>query len=159
MQTILFGIQIGLFPIIMLLAITSLLTVDVLKNYVFTIAYLQTWPILFAILNNAMNFYLKETTQGFNVTLSSLSQVQQQFSDIGTTAGWLALSIPFLAWHCEGYGECRIPGRQLSWQCPQSASTQSASQAVDGTWAFNNMQTDNVTGGKWDTNSSCANGR
>ena len=31
----------------------------------------------------------------------------------------------------------------------QSASTQSASQAVDGNWSFNNMQTDNVTGGKW----------
>jgi conjugal transfer mating pair stabilization protein TraG len=30
---------------------------------------------------------------------------------------------------------------------------------VDGTWAFNNMQTDNVTGGKWDTNSSYANGQ
>lgn len=41
----------------------------------------------------------------------------------------------------------------------QSASTQSASQAVDGNWSFNNMQTDNVTGGKWDTNSSFANGQ
>ncbi|MFQ1718529.1 conjugal transfer mating pair stabilization protein TraG [Aeromonas veronii] len=160
MQTILFGIQIGLFPIIMLLAITSLLTVDVLKNYVFTIAYLQTWPILFAILNNAMNFYLKETTQGFNVTLSSLSQVQQQFSDIGTTAGWLALSIPFLAYGIvKGMGSAVSQAGSYLGNALQSASTQSASQAVDGTWAFNNMQTDNVTGGKWDTNSSYANGQ
>lgn len=160
MQTILFGIQIGLFPIIMLLAITSLLTVDVLKNYVFTIAYLQTWPILFAILNNAMNFHLKETTQGFNVTLSSLSQVQQQFSDIGTTAGWLALSIPFLAYGIvKGMGSAVSQAGSYLGNALQSASTQSASQAVDGTWAFNNMQTDNVTGGKWDTNSSYANGQ
>lgn len=160
MQTILFGIQIGLFPIIILLAIMSVLTVGVLKNYVFTLVYLQTWPILFAILNNAMNFYLKETTQGFNITLSSLSQVQQQYSDIGTTAGWLTLSIPFLAYGIvKGMGSAVSQAGSYLGNAMQGAATQSASQAVDGTWAFNNMQTDNVTGGKWDTNSSYANGQ
>lgn len=160
MQTILFGIQIALFPIIILLAIMSILTVDVLKNYVFTLAYLQTWPILFAILNNAMNFHLKESTQGLNITLSNLSQVQQQFSDIGTTAGWLALSIPFLAYGIvKGMGSAVSQAGSYLGNAMQGAATQSSSQAVDGTWAFNNMQTDNVSGGKWDTNSSYANGQ
>ena len=160
MQTVLFGMMIGLFPIVMLLAIMSVLTLEVLKGYVFTLAYLQTWPILFAILNNAMNFYLKSSSGGINVTLSNLSQVQQQYSDIGTTAGWLALSIPFLAYGIvKGMGSAVSQAGSYLGNAMQSASTQSASQAVDGNWSFNNMQTDNVTGGKWDTNSSFANGQ
>jgi len=160
MQTVLFGVMVGLFPIIILLAIMSVLTVEVLKGYVFTLAYLQTWPILFAILNNAMNFHLKASTGGINVTLSNLSQVQQQYSDIGTTAGWLALSIPFLAYGIvKGMGSAVSQAGSYLGNAMQGAATQSASQTVDGTWAFNNMQTDNVTGGKWDTNSSFANGQ
>jgi len=160
MQTVLFGVMVGLFPIIILLAIMSLLTVEVLKGYVFTLAYLQTWPLLFAILNNAMNFHLKASTGGINVTLSNLSQVQQQYSDIGTTAGWLALSIPFLAYGIvKGMGSAVSQAGSYLGNAMQGAATQSASQTVDGTWAFNNMQTDNVQGGKWDTNSSFANGQ
>ena len=160
LQTVLFGLLIGVFPIVVLLAVMSVLTFQVLGNYVFSLAYLQTWPLLYAVLNNAMNFYLRTNTEGMNVTLSSLSQVQQQYSDIGTTAGWLALSIPALAFALvKGMSGAMVQmGGQLK-SAMASTTGQSASQTVDGTWAFNNMQTDNVTGGKWDTNSSYANGQ
>lgn len=160
LQTVLFGLLIGLFPVVVLLSLLSVLTLQVLSHYVFALVYLQTWPLLYAVLNNAMNFYLRGQTEGMNVTLSSLSQVQQQYSDIGTTAGWLALSIPPLAYALvKGMGGAMSQmGGQLK-AAISSTAGQSASQTVDGTWAFNNMQTDNVTGGKWDTNSSYANGQ
>ncbi|OLF56980.1 hypothetical protein BTN33_21700 [Aeromonas veronii] len=160
LQTVLFGLLIGLFPVVVLLSLLSVLTLQVLSHYVFALVYLQTWPLLYAVLNNAMNFYLRGQTEGMNVTLSSLSQVQQQYSDIGTTAGWLALSIPPLAFALvKGMsGAMSQMGGQLK-AAISSTAGQSASQTVDGTWAFNNMQTDNVTGGKWDTNSSYANGQ
>ena len=160
MQTVLMGILIGMFPIVIALALINVLTLNVLMGYVYSIVYLQSWPLLFAILNNAMNFYLQSDTAQMAVTLSNLSRLQQTYSDIGTTAGWLALSIPFLAAGIV-FGMHKAVSQAGSYlgSAMQGASTQSASQAVDGTWAFNNMQTDNVNGFKWDTNSSFANGQ
>ena len=160
MQTVLMGILIGMFPIVIALALINVLTLNVLMGYVYSIVYLQSWPLLFAILNNAMNFYLQSDTAQMAVTLSNLSRLQQTYSDLGTTAGWLALSIPFLAAGIV-FGMHKAVSQAGSYlgSAMQGASTQSASQAVDGTWAFNNMQTDNVNGFKWDTNSSFANGQ
>lgn len=160
MQTVLTGVLIGMFPVMITMALISVLSMEVIKGYVFTIAYLQSWPLLFSILNHAMNLYLQTDTQGSPVTLSNLSMQQQQFSDIGTTAGWLALSIPFLAYGIvKGLGSAVSKAGSYLGSAMQSSASQSASQAVDGTWSFNNMQTDNVQGNKWDTNSSFANGQ
>lgn len=40
-----------------------------------------------------------------------------------------------------------------------SAATASSSQAAEGNWSFNNMQTNNVIGNKWDTNASFRDGQ
>lgn len=160
MQTVLTGVLIGLFPLLLVIAMISTLSFEVMKGYVFTFAYLQSWPVLFAILNNAMNSNLQEKTSGIAVTLSNLSERQQMFSDVGTTAGWLALSIPFLSFYLvKGLGNGVSQAGSYLGSALQSSSSQSASQTVDGNWSFNNMQTDNVQGGKWDTNSSHANGQ
>lgn len=155
MHTVLLGMTIALFPVLVVLMVVSSLSWEVLKGYVYTIAYLQMWPILFAILNHAMNFYLKDKLGGTPVVLSTMDQVQNTYSDIGTTAGWLAISIPFIAWGMvKGLGQVMSQAGNYLGQTLQGAATQSSSQAVDGTYAFNNMQTDNVQGHKWDTNYS-----
>ncbi|WP_159282618.1 conjugal transfer mating-pair stabilization protein TraG [Rahnella variigena] len=160
MQTVLTGVLIGLFPLMIAMAMISTLSFEVIKGYVFTLAYLQSWPVLFAILNNGMNVMLKSDTSGIPVTLSNLSERQQMFSDIGTTAGWLALSIPFLAFYLvKGLGNGVSQAGSYLGSAMQSSASQSSSQTVDGNWSFNNMQTDNVQGGKWDTNSSHASGQ
>ncbi|EKN5999221.1 conjugal transfer mating pair stabilization protein TraG [Yersinia enterocolitica] len=155
MHSVLLGMTLALFPVLIVLAVVSSLSWVILKGYVYTIAYLQMWPILFSILNHAMNFYLQGKLSGTPVTLATFDQVQNTYSDIGTTAGWLALSIPFIAWGMvKGLGQVVSQAGNYLGQTMQSASTQSSSQAVDGNWSFNNMQTDNVTGFKWDTNYS-----
>ena len=160
MQTVLTGVLIGLFPLMIAMAMISTLSLEVMKGYVFTLAYLQSWPVLFAILNNGMNVMLKSDTSGIPVTLSNLSERQQMFSDIGTTAGWLALSIPFLSFYLvKGLGNGVSQAGSYLGSAMQSAATESSSKAVDGNWSFNNQQTDNVQGNKWDTNSSHANGQ
>lgn len=159
MQTVLLGMMIGLFPVMIVLAIINTLTWTVLKGYIFTLAYLQAWPLLFAILNNAMTFYLK-AGGAYDVTLSNLSQIQQQHSMIASTAGWLSLSIPFIAYGMvKGLGGVVSQAGSYLSNMTQGVASQASSQAVDGTYAFNNMQTDNVQGFKWDTNSSYLNGR
>ncbi|WP_201483646.1 conjugal transfer protein TraG N-terminal domain-containing protein, partial [Escherichia coli] len=127
----------------------------IIKGYVYTIAYLQMWPILFSILNHAMNFYLQGKLSGTAVTLATFDQVQNTYSDIGTTAGWLALSIPFIAYGMvKGLGQVVSQAGNYLGQTLQSTSTQSSSQAIDGNWHYNNMTTGNVQGNKWDTNYS-----
>ncbi|MDZ7324874.1 conjugal transfer mating pair stabilization protein TraG [Kosakonia sacchari] len=154
-HTVLLGMTIALFPVMVILMVVSALSWTVLKGYIYTLAYLQMWPILFAILNHAMNFYLKDKLGGTPVVLSTMDQVQNTYSDIGTTAGWLALSIPFIAWGMvKGLGQVMSQAGNYLGQTLQGAATQSSAQTVDGTYAFNNMQTDNVQGHKWDTNYS-----
>ncbi|MEJ2969029.1 conjugal transfer protein TraG N-terminal domain-containing protein, partial [Escherichia coli] len=72
-QTILTGIAIGIFPLLVLAAVFNKLTLSVLKGYVFALMWLQTWPLLYAILNSAMTFYAK--MNGAPVVLSELSQI------------------------------------------------------------------------------------
>lgn len=155
MYSVLLGMTIALFPVLIVLAVVSSLSWTIIKGYVYTIAYLQMWPILFSILNHAMNFYLQGKLSGTAVTLANFDQVQNTYSDIGTTAGWLALSIPFIAYGMvKGLGQVVSQAGNYLGQTLQSASTQSSSQAIDGNWHFNNMTTGNVQGNKWDTNYS-----
>ncbi|ECE0939767.1 conjugal transfer protein TraG [Salmonella enterica subsp. enterica] len=155
MHSVLLGMTMALFPVLIVLAVVSSLSWTIIKGYIYTIAYLQMWPILFSILNHAMNFYLQGKLNGTAVTLATFDQVQNTYSDIGTTAGWLALSIPFIAWGMvKGLGQVVSQAGNYLGQTLQSASTQSSSQAVDGNWSYNNMTTGNVQGNKWDTNYS-----
>lgn len=155
MHSVLLGMTMALFPVLIVLSVVSSLSWTIIKGYIYTIAYLQMWPILFSILNHAMNFYLQGKLNGTAVTLATFDQVQNTYSDIGTTAGWLALSIPFIAWGMvKGLGQVVSQAGNYLGQTLQSASTQSSSQAIDGNWSYNNMTTGNVQGNKWDTNYS-----
>lgn len=90
-QTILTGIAIGIFPLPVLAAVFNKLTLSVLKGYVFALMWLQSWPMLYAILNSAMTFYAKQN--GAPVVLSEISQIQLKYSDLASTAGYLSMMI------------------------------------------------------------------
>ncbi|MHA1081237.1 conjugal transfer mating-pair stabilization protein TraG (plasmid) [Enterobacter ludwigii] len=140
MHSVLLGMTMALFPVLIVLAVVSSLSWTIIKGYIYTIAYLQMWPILFSILNHAMNFYLQGKLNGTAVTLATFDQVQNTYSDIGTTAGWLALSIPFIAWGMvKGLGQVVSQAGNYLGQTLQSASTQSSSQAVTDTSTNSNL--------------------
>ncbi|VTM94155.1 conjugal transfer mating pair stabilization protein TraG [Raoultella planticola] len=92
MQTVILGIMFGLFPIMVMAAMFNMMTMQVLKGYVFALMWLQSWPLLYAILNSAMAYYAKQN--GVPVVLSELSQLQLKNSDIATTAGYISMMIP-----------------------------------------------------------------
>ncbi|HAW3324991.1 TPA: conjugal transfer mating pair stabilization protein TraG [Escherichia coli] len=160
MHTVLMAMLVGMFPIIILLATIHGLTLPVLKGYVFSLVYLQSWPPLYAILNYAMSYYLKGETKGMNFSLSNLNTIQQTHSDIGLMAAWLSNSIPFIAAGLV-FGLWRVVSQAGNYlgSSINSTATSAASQAADGTWAFNNMQMENVSGFKWDTNQSVRDGQ
>lgn len=154
-NTILLALVFALFPIIILLATIHVMTIGMLKNYIFSIIYLQSWPPLFAILNSAATFYLRGKTGGMEFNLANLSAIQSMHSDIGLVAGWLTLSVPVLAYGIvRGMGSVYSQASNYLGSAINSTASASASQAADGNWSFSNMQTDNVSGNKWDTNYS-----
>ena len=155
MNTVLLAMVIGLFPVIILLATIHSLTLQVLKGYIYTLIYLQAWGPMFAILNYAVSSYLTNKTGTLSFSLSNLSVIQQTYADIGSIAGWLSLSIPFLAMGLvKGLGSVVSQAGNYLGTAMNSTATSEASRAGDGSWAFNNLQTDNVAGNKWDTNYS-----
>lgn len=158
MQTVIMGIMIGMFPIMVMAAMFNMMTLQVLKGYVFALIWLQTWPLLFAILNSAMAYYAKQN--GVPVVLSELSQVQLKNSDIATTAGYIAVMIPPLSWGIvKSMGAAFSSAYSHFSSSGLSATSQAASGVVDGNYSFANMQMENVSGYSWGTNSTTSSGQ
>ncbi|ENY3769046.1 conjugal transfer mating-pair stabilization protein TraG, partial [Klebsiella pneumoniae] len=158
MQTVIMGIMIGMFPIMVMAAMFNMMTLQVLKGYVFALIWLQTWPLLFAILNSAMAYYAKQN--GVPVVLSELSQVQLKNSDIATTAGYIAVMIPPLSWGIvKSMGAAFSSAYSHFSSSGLSATSQAASGVVDGNYSFANMQMENVSGYSWGTNSTTSFGQ
>lgn len=158
MQTVILGIMFGLFPIMIMAAMFNMMTMQVLKGYFFALMWLQSWPLLYAILNSAMAYYAKQN--GVPVVLSELSQVQLKNSDIATTAGYISMMIPPLSWamiKSMGAGFSSAYSHFAS--SGLSSTSQASSSVVDGNYSFSNMQTDNVSGNSWNTNSNTAFGQ
>ncbi|EPU7096245.1 conjugal transfer mating-pair stabilization protein TraG [Escherichia coli] len=157
-QTILTGITIGIFPLLVLAAAFNKMTLPVLKGYVFALMWLQTWPLLYAILNSAMTFYAKQN--GAPVVLSEISLIQLKYSDLASTVGYLSAMIPPLSWMMVrglGAGFSSVYSHFASSSITPTASA--AGSVVDGNYSYGNMQTNNVNGFSWSTNSTTSFGQ
>jgi conjugal transfer mating pair stabilization protein TraG len=94
-QSLLMLILVCLFPLMIALAASnhSLFGLNTLKLYVCGFIYFQMWPIMFAILNYAANFWLQTKTGGTALVLANTDVVALQHSDVANLAGYLSLSI------------------------------------------------------------------
>ena len=120
--------------------------------------WLQSWPMLYAILNSAMTFYAKQN--GAPVVLSEISQIQLKYSDLASTAGYLSMMIPPLSWMMVrglGAGFSSVYSHFASSAISPTASA--AGSVVDGNYSYGNMQTENVNGFSWSTNSTTSFGQ
>ncbi|MEB7502452.1 conjugal transfer mating pair stabilization protein TraG [Leclercia pneumoniae] len=154
-QSLLMLILVCLFPLMIALAASnhSLFGLNTLKIYVGGFIYFQMWPVMFAILNYASNFWLQSKTGGTALVLANKDLVALQHSDVANLAGYLSLSIPVLAFFLTK-GAAAI-GSQVAGSVLSSAAFGSAGVAAttaDGNWSFNNMSMDNVNQNKMNTN-------
>lgn len=154
-QSLLMLILVCLFPLMIALAASnhSLFGLNTLKIYVGGFIYFQMWPVMFAILNFASNFWLQSQTGGTPLVLANKNIVALQHSDVANLAGYLALSIPVLSFYLTK-GASAI-GSQVAGSVLSSAAFTSAgvaSTTADGNWSFNNMSMDNLSQNKLDTN-------
>ncbi|HBH6890258.1 conjugal transfer mating-pair stabilization protein TraG [Serratia bockelmannii] len=152
LQVILIGMMMGMFPILVVIGMVNQ-GKEVAKAYVFGWLWVMSWPLLYAILNSAMAFYGQKA--GSPVVLSNLSTVKLNYSDLANTAGYISGMIPFISWYiAQGLGKGLMSVSHSMTSAYQSSAAAAAMSVSDANYSFNNMQTDNVQGNTWDTNSS-----
>ena len=120
--------------------------------------WFQSWPLLYAILNSAMTFYAKQN--GAPVVLSELSQIQLKYSDLASTAGYISVMIPPLSWVMIkglGAGFSSVYSHFASSSISPTASA--AGSGLTVITPYGNMQTENVNGFSWSTNSTTSFGQ
>ena len=145
MQVVLLVLVISLFPLIIVLALIPGLGLNVLRQYLASILWLESWPLMFAVLNMAMNFYLS-AGQSDPVTLSNINRLAQEHSDIAGVAGYLVLAIPFLSFGLvKGMAFVFNNAAQYLGGMMHSIAQGSAASGVMGNYSLGNVSTNNAT--------------
>ena len=94
-------LMICLFPIIILLAFFPAFE-KAYSSFISTMVWLWTWPPMFSIIHFFVSFYASTKTNIFGqqdggITMSNLNPISMIHSDMAFTAGFLAMSIPFIS--------------------------------------------------------------
>jgi len=151
MQTV-FQVMIYAAFFIVFLALLLPVTVSgkALSTYLKMLIWIQLWPVLYAILNMVVSLYDKSATRGVvdgSLGITSMAGLQGMIevnSDIAIIAGYLALSIPLMAWGfvtAGGFAFSQLaqhlfmPGTQ--------AATQAGAEIARGNISSGNLQAGN----------------
>lgn len=166
MQVVLLLLMLCLFPLIAVLTLIPNIGVKIFANYVYTLLWLESWPIMFTILNMAMDYYLSPGLSGtiHHVTLSNINRLAQEHSDIAGIAGYLILAIPFLSIGIvKGMASTFNQAAQYIGGMMHSIGQGAASSVAMGNYSLGNVSTGNATANslsanKYDTNFSTMGG-
>ena len=100
MQTDLLLLLLCMFPLVILITLQPGFGYKTFKSYVYSLFWIESWPILFSFLNLAVTFYLHGKTEGLaggGFTLSNTNQLALEHSDVANMAGYLMTCVPFIA--------------------------------------------------------------
>lgn len=145
MQIIMLLLLFCVFPLIAVLALIPGLGGQVLKNYVASIVWLETWPFLYAVLNMALHFYVAAGPGG-PVTMDNMNALAQEHADIQGIAGYLILAIPFLSFGLvKGMAYTFNNAAQYLGGMMHSVAQSSASAATLGNYSMGNISAQNTS--------------
>lgn len=146
MKNVFEAIMYGAFILVVLLSVFPF-GLSVLKNYLFTLMWLQAWAPLYAIINLTVSYYAKVQSSGAvdgGLSLKSLSGLVQINADMATLAGYLSMSVPFLAAGLvKGMAGTFTQLAQYMGSVTQSSAGAGAAEAVTGNMSLGNMSLQN----------------
>ncbi|MEP3145545.1 penicillin-insensitive murein endopeptidase [Qipengyuania citrea] len=156
----------AMFPVIFPLFLFPRTGISTLKGYATGFFYLASWGPLYVILhmfvmNRAASAYAAVAPQG--MTLLVGNGIEAVNNDIATVAGFLMMSVPFLAAGM-ARGAMAIAGHATSMLAPaQSAAEAAAVERTTGNYAYGNESFQNLTSNmrqsnKWDDRAAYASG-
>jgi conjugal transfer mating pair stabilization protein TraG len=124
--------------------------VRILLSWAQTLLWLQMWAPLYAVLNFIMSMTAQSKSMGMlsvsnpeGITIASSVGIMNLNADISAMAGFLAMSVPFLAIALvKGVGSFVHMASHLG-NVSQGAASQAAGEAVTGNYSFGNVSTGN----------------
>ncbi|WP_416414394.1 conjugal transfer mating-pair stabilization protein TraG [Pantoea sp. App145] len=153
LHTVLLLFSVCIFPVMVLALYVRELAWPVCRSYLNFMGSLMLWPIMFAIFNFAVNFSTQNSFHATGPTLSNMNRLMETSSTTAGIAGWLMMSIPFLAFRlftALGSGFASLSS-SLGSALSSSASADSSAVA-SGNLSAGNVQVDNVNGFKTNLN-------
>jgi len=97
LHTVLLLFCICIFPVMVLALYVREIAWAVIKSYLNFMGSLMLWPVMFAIFNFAVNYSTQNSFHATGPTLSNMNRLMETSTTTAGIAGWLMLSIPFLA--------------------------------------------------------------
>lgn len=159
LYTVFSALLVGIFPIIILAMFVTELTGTIIKSYMGFLFSLMLYPVLFAIFNSIVNVLTHQTLAGEDFTISNADTIRSNLADIGATAGYLMMSIPFISFGLiKGLGQAVSSAGSYLGSALSSATSAESSQVSTGNYNYGNMQMENVNGFKTDLNHSFRSG-
>ncbi|QEP30421.1 conjugal transfer protein TraG N-terminal domain-containing protein [Pukyongiella litopenaei] len=149
------------FPLALLMMMTPLVW-TVMKGYFGGFVWLAAWDPLSAILHSivlkAASGYYREAMGSYNgasidyaLTFANHLSVRAVEQDVGTVAGYLMMSVPFLATGIM-FGAGRVAGLATSMlNVSQGAAIESGREAATGNIQLANASMSNFAANKWNT--------
>ena len=166
MKTCFEGILYGAFLFVFLLSLFPF-GLQVLRQYLALLVWVQLWAPLYAIINMIVSYYAQGKSlalAGSGLTLSTLGGLAQVNADMAGLAGYLSLSVPLLAWGLiQGLGSSFTHMAHLIGGTIQSAASASTGETASGNFSLGNTQFAthsqfNTNANHWDSNTRYASG-
>lgn len=144
---------IAIFPVMVLALYVRELAWPVIRNYLNFTGSLMLWPVMFAIFNFAVNYSTQNSFHEAGPTLSNMNRLMETSSTTAGIAGWLMLSIPFIAGKLfTGLTQSFASLSSSLGSALGSASAADSAAVASGNLSAGNVQVDNVNGFKTNLN-------
>ncbi|CAM4390640.1 MAG: hypothetical protein LEGION0398_MBIBDBAK_00165 [Legionellaceae bacterium] len=134
---------------------------SIFKQYAMSLFWIQSWAPFYAIINFAVSYYAEaksvSVSQAGGVTLHNLDALSTINTDMTALAGYLTLSVPFLAMGLvKGMTASLTQAVQYAGGMVQSIAGANASEAASGNISMGNTSIDthhanNMSNNHWDT--------
>ena len=161
----------GIFPIAVLMMLSPI-GASVVKNYIFGLVWIESWGPLFAIISYIVNSEASDRMQAVvqsvdssveDITLASISGIGVVESDISVMAGYLSMSVPFiaiaLATGARSFAVLATSTLAVSQEAVGATTTESATGNLSlGNTSFRNDSFFGTTGFKYDTSGNINSG-
>ncbi|WP_312119502.1 conjugal transfer mating-pair stabilization protein TraG [Pantoea vagans] len=153
LHTVLLLFCICIFPVMVLALYVREIAWAVIKSYLNFMGSLMLWPVMFAIFNFAVNYSTQNSFHATGPTLSNMNRLMETSTTTAGIAGWLMLSIPFLAFRLfTGLGQGFASLSSSLGSALSSASAADSGAVASGNLSVGNVQLDNINGHKTDLN-------
>lgn len=153
LHTVLMLFCICIFPVMVLALYVREIAWSVIRSYLNFLGSLMLWPVMFAIFNFAVNYSTQNSFHATGPMLSNMNRLMETSSTTAGIAGWLMLSIPFLAFRLfTGLGQGFASLSSSLGSALSSASAADSGAVASGNLSAGNVQVDNINGFKTNLN-------